>query len=118
MGASQRRKGVNAERELVHLLNDRGILCRRVPLSGSMAGYKDDLIIGPGFHAEVKIRASINALLYDALTHVNIAFVRGGGKPWLAVLDVDFFLAMLRYYLAGNEGAEWHRKAGEGGKDD
>jgi hypothetical protein len=52
-----RAKGDRAERELVRLHTEAGIECLRVPLSGSMKGFKGDLRIGrEGLTGEVKAR--------------------------------------------------------------
>ena len=63
MGKFSRDKGARVEREFVHMLNDAGVICTKVPLSGAAGGaYSGDLDIhltsGHKTHlrAEVKCR--------------------------------------------------------------
>lgn len=63
MGRMQRNKGARIERELVHLHEDAGIACKRVPMSGASKTFDrcDLLVLGGrdagGFSVEVKARA-------------------------------------------------------------
>lgn len=42
------RKGAAKERELVHRLQDLGCVAHRVPLSGAMKGYPEDVVVDVG----------------------------------------------------------------------
>jgi len=92
-GKGRRRKGINAERELVRILKKAGINAKRIPLSGATEYQKGDILIDNIFVAEVKRRKRV-ALLYDMLKGANIGFIRADGKQWLAILDIDFFIQL------------------------
>jgi hypothetical protein len=55
MGKKSRDKGGRCEREIVNLCKEMGLAAHRVPLSGAVAGYKGDIIVGD-FRCEVKGR--------------------------------------------------------------
>lgn len=63
MGRMQRNKGARIERQLVHLHEDAGIACKRVPMSGASKTFArcDLLVLGGrehgGLDVEVKARA-------------------------------------------------------------
>lgn len=71
MGAFSRAKGSREERALVQYLNENGYEARRVPLSGSMVGFKHDVIAykdGAEYTFENKSRSSAFKGIY-ALYH-------------------------------------------------
>jgi hypothetical protein len=56
MGKRSKSKGSSYEREFVQRVQDAGLPARRVPLSGAMAGYKDDVVVCDDFRIECKFR--------------------------------------------------------------
>lgn len=103
MGASQRRKGAAAEREVAHILG-----MERNARNGLEAG---DLFAPPGcpFSFEVKRRGRAYGTVYAALdqaqgyqdTKVPVALIRDDRREWLAV----FRLTDVKDYLtAGGKG--------------
>jgi Holliday junction resolvase len=50
-------KGSRYEREFVERCQDAGLVARRVPLSGAMAGYPDDVVVADTWRIECKYRA-------------------------------------------------------------
>lgn len=57
MGKGRKAKGSRYERELVALVMDEGLQARRVPLSGAMKNYKDDVVVMDAYRVECKYRA-------------------------------------------------------------
>lgn len=53
---SAKAKGSRYERELVALVDELGLPAHRVPLSGAMQGYKDDVVIADTWRVECKYR--------------------------------------------------------------
>lgn len=94
MGKMQRTKGINAERELVHLLEDLGIKAHRVPLSGAMANYKDDIVLGDESTIEVKRRKKIPAILNEMLVSADYGAIREDRGEWLVVMRVKEFATL------------------------
>ena len=85
MGRSQRRKSIEAERELVRLLHDLGFPeARRVPLSGALEGMAGDVEVMPGVVLESKRRASLPMWLRKA-DGVAAVVVREDRGEWMVV---------------------------------
>ena len=87
-----RRKGSNAERELVKLLREAGIPAKRVPLSGAAEGYPGDVkytdvadLDNPDKTAEVKIRSTGFKQIYKWLADNDILAIRSDRNEWLVV---------------------------------
>lgn len=99
MGKSERTKGINAERELVHLLEDLGVKSHRVPLSGAMANYKDDIVLGDESTIEVKRRKKIPAILNEMLVSADYGAIREDRGEWLVVMRVKEFAHLFKRYL-------------------
>lgn len=57
MGKGAKRKGSAYEREFRDRCRQSGLLAERVPLSGAMAGYPDDVVVEDFFRVECKFRA-------------------------------------------------------------
>lgn len=89
MAKNRKSKGMNSERELVHMLWSRGIPCIRVAGSGSSKYPSPDLIIGTANgKLAVEVKATSKEPLYiskeqiDDLVHFSGMF---GADPWIAV---------------------------------
>jgi len=107
MGKYERTKGINAERELVHLLEDLGVQAHRVPLSGAMANYKDDIVLEDESTVEVKRRKKISAFLYDLLKTADYGMIREDTNrsvpvidKWLVVMDLKKFTELLKLKIS------------------
>ena len=96
MAKREKRKGYRGENEVERLLKAQGIEAKRVPLSGADSFQKGDILLEPGVSAEVKRRKRINSLFYDVLQEFNIAFVRADRRPWIVLMDFDFFCSLWR----------------------
>lgn len=90
MGRSQRRKGLEGEREFARLIGG-----RRVPLSGAQEGYHGD-VVGMGLTFEVKRRADGWRELYRWLEHADAVAVRADRAPWLVVIPLETFRRMVQ----------------------
>lgn len=53
---SAKSKGSRYEREFVERCQDNGLVAHRVPLSGAMAGYPDDVVVADEWRIECKYR--------------------------------------------------------------
>lgn len=101
MGASQRRKGAAAERELAALLSESlGAVVKR-NLSQSREGG-DDITLGK-FRIECKRHNRLSVMEWVRQAEecckagdVPIVAFRQDGQPWRVVLRLDDFLPMLR----------------------
>src|SRR5690554_5119255 len=90
MGRSQRRKGVEAEREFARLIGG-----RRVPLSGAQEGWRGD-VVGMGLTWECKRRADGWRELYRWLEQVDAVAIRSDRRPWLVVIPLETFQRMVQ----------------------
>ena len=94
-GKASRTKGVAFERDCVNAMNAFGLDARRVPLSGSMAGYPGDIVYkeqGIQKIAECKISKSKFKDLYDWLEkhpEVTRLIIRRNGKKALVVKSLE-----------------------------
>ncbi len=95
MGKKSKRKGTNAEREIVRKLKEYGINAKRVPISGAAEGFKGDVVIDDKIIAEVKIRAKGLKSIYDWLTQ-PVLFMRMDRHPWLVVMRLETFVDFLK----------------------
>jgi hypothetical protein len=110
MGKMQRRKGYGGEREVVHLLESLGVKAHRVPLSGAMANYKDDIILEDESTVEVKRRKKISTFLYDLLKTADYGMIREDTDrstpiidKWLVVMDLKKFTALFKLKILGGK---------------
>src|SRR5690606_22612004 len=90
MGASQRRKGLAAEREFARLIGG-----KRVPLSGAQEGWRGG-VGGMGLTFEVKRRADGWRELYRWLDHADAVALRADRAPWLVVIPLETFRRMVQ----------------------
>jgi len=101
MGKSQRTKGASGERELSGLLSDAlGIVVKRNLGQAREGG--DDITIGK-FRIECKRRKEIavHKFMEQALAscqpgELAIVAMRGDGKPWCVMMELEDFIPMLR----------------------
>ncbi len=95
-GYQSKRKGYRGEAEFAKLTKG-----DRVPLSGSTAQYKHDVILPNGWSAEVKRKKSGLTTLYnwlekDDVDPPDIVAFRADHKPWVVAMTLDKFLWLLR----------------------
>jgi Holliday junction resolvase len=106
MGKFSKDKGTRGERDFVVRLKREGITAKRVPLSGAMAGYKNDIILdylGKDIECEVKLRADGFKELYKWIKPVQVLFVKANRLEGLAVLRLKDFAQLLRLANRTNE---------------
>jgi hypothetical protein len=90
VGRSERRKGVEAEREFARLIGG-----ERVPLSGAAGGRYAGDVIGLGMRWECKRRKDGFKRLYDWLDGADALAVRADRRPWLVVMPLETLLALI-----------------------
>jgi len=90
VGKSERRKGVEAEREFAKLIGG-----ERVPLSGAAGGSYTGDVVGLGLRWEVKRRADGFRSLYDWLEGKDALAVRADRRPWLVVMPLETLLEII-----------------------
>jgi hypothetical protein len=87
-GRSSREKGMRAEQQIVELFRRAGLEAYRIPLSGSVAGFKSDVELRIGakrLHLESKVRGGRFSMIYrwlfgaDALVIKAISPLRPDG---------------------------------------
>lgn len=90
MGKSQRDKGARGERELAELLGG-----RRIPLSGAMTGYANDVELPNGMKVEVKRRAKgfkqLYDWVYDEREKPDLVAIRTDRNPWIVAMPLETF---------------------------
>ena len=90
MGRSERRKGVEAEREFAKLIGG-----ERVPLSGAAGGRYAGDVFGLGLKWECKRRKDGFKQLYDWLDGADALAVRADRRPWLVVMPLAESLGLM-----------------------
>ena len=104
MSAANRRKGADAEREVIHILRDAGWGDARRTSDGRDQAARGDIANGPqATHLEIKrqealnvpkalrqVQADANPLDLPVLVH------RPSGQKWMATLPFDELLALLQ----------------------
>lgn len=101
MGKASKNKGYRGENNLRHLLQDAGIECQRIPLSGASAITPScDLLIGEAqAEAEVKVRATGFATLYKWLFGNKYLFVKADRQDYLCVMRLKDFIEICKQSL-------------------
>ena len=103
MGAMSRRKGASGEREVAELLRAHGFQARRGRQYSGSPDSPDVAHDIEGIHIEVKRTERFN--LYAALEQakqdrragdVPVVFHRQNGRPWVAVLEAEDWLTIMR----------------------
>lgn len=96
-GRAPKQKGDRLERLVVSLLKARGVDAKRVPLSGSAAGYPGDVFVklgGRELTLECKSRADFRTL-YGWLEGRDALVLKGDRKAPLVVLKLQDVLDLL-----------------------
>ena len=96
-----RAKGNRVERHIVALHKDIDVPCCRVPLSGSMAGFKGDLRIGEGedvLRGEVKARANGQGfrVLEKWLQDNDVLFIKRDRVEPMVVMDWSAYAQLIK----------------------
>lgn len=93
MGKRQRDKGARGERELAELLGG-----RRIPLSGAMRGYANDVELPNGMKVEVKRRANgfkqLYDWVYDEREKPDMVAIRTDRKPWIIAMPIETYIKL------------------------
>lgn len=93
MGIMQRRKGANAEREIVNILKDAGIPAKRISMMETGGIDKGDVELMDIYKGQVKRGQIVPAWIYKARDNgEEFLFVKRDREKWLVVLDLEFFL--------------------------
>lgn len=110
-GMKSKRKGSGAEREFAKLTG--GL---RVPLSGAMEGFSNDVILPNGMQVEVKRRKEMEKTLYswilDERENPDLVAFRADNKPWIVALTLEKF----KYFLQQEEENNARREQNETGE--
>lgn len=102
MGKSQRDKGNREECGIVNIISSFGFECKRVPLSGSMKGFKGDiratfpLRSGDDVIIESKVRANGFKSLYKWLVGNDMLIVRADREKHLVIMPLEDYLRDIR----------------------
>lgn len=82
-----KRKGSRYEREFVERCQDAGLVAHRVPLSGAMAGYPDDVVVADQWRIECKYRSNGSGFkkLYDWLAGHELLELHTPDAPLLVM---------------------------------
>jgi len=101
-GAGARSKGCRIEREIVHLLQEAGIVAERVPLSGGQGGsYTGDVMVHGllcgSLKCEVKARAGGDGFktLEGWLGDNDLLFLRRDRRPPMVVMEMGTLLKLM-----------------------
>ena len=97
-GKAPRQKGNRFEREIVAELRGAGLDAFRIPLSGSMRGFKSDAVIrlaGRQLTIEAKSRAKGFAFIYQALEGSDVLAIKADRKQALAVIPLSELASLL-----------------------
>lgn len=97
-GRASRDKGSRLERAIVNDLRAAGLDARRVPLSGSMRGFKGDVQIhlaGRTLTLEAKSRASGFSFIYKAIENADLLAVKVDHAEPLLIMRLKDAAAIL-----------------------
>ena len=95
------RKGSRYERELVRLVQEAGLPAHRVPLSGAMNGYDDDVVVCDTWRVECKYRRTGAGFsrLHDWLGTADALDLPASD---LVVYSLDYWLSLVRARIDGH----------------
>ena len=96
-GKTPRQKGNRLERTIVAKLKAAGLDAKRVPLSGSAAGFPGDVVVklaGRTFTLEAKSRKDFKTL-YSWLEDRDALILKGDRREPLLILRLDDALVLL-----------------------
>lgn len=100
-GRKSQRKGSGGEREFAKLTG--GL---RVPLSGAMEGFSNDVILPNGMGVEVKRRKDMEKTLYswilDERENPDLVAFRADNMPWIVCMTLDKFKHFLQHEEENN----------------
>ena len=97
-GKAPRQKGNRFEREIVATLCAAGLDAFRIPLSGSMRGFKSDCVIRLAdreLTIEAKSRAAGFSFIYQALEGSDLLAIKADRKQALAVIPLSELASLL-----------------------
>lgn len=115
MGKKSRTKGNGGELEFAKLTGG-----KRVPLSGAMEGYTNDVTLPNGMLAEVKRRKTGQKTLYDWVLDERekpdlVAF-RADRMPWLITMTLEKFMYFMEQEAANARRQGIETDSGESGE--
>lgn len=79
----------------MNLHKEQGIEALRIPLSGSMTGFKNDVVI-KGLEGECKVRGHGFKQLYEWLGIADFLAVKADNKEWMIVLPLKTWLSLIK----------------------
>ncbi len=93
-GRASKQKGNRGEKEFADLTNG-----KRVPLSGAVEGYTNDVVLPNGWRCEVKRRREMEKTLYGWLLDERekpdcVAF-RADRMPWVVCMTLEKYLELV-----------------------
>jgi hypothetical protein len=95
VGKMQRDKGARGEREFAKLIGG-----KRVPLSGAMDGFSNDVLLPNGWGVEVKRRKSGFTQLYgwieDEREKPDVVALRTDNKQWIVCMTIEKFKELMK----------------------
>jgi hypothetical protein len=97
-GMGPKRKGYEFERECVNDAKGRGLVCRRVPLSGA-GEEKGDIVVHARsglLRGELKRRKNLPQWIVDALGDHDFMAMRGDRGKTLAVIPWSTFMDLIQ----------------------
>lgn len=99
MPINSRNKGAVGERELVQILNDRGMLCRRTVQYCGASGEAADIVCeGLGCHVEVKRteklkwRQTLDQVKRDSKGKPWVIMHRQSNMRWVVIMDLEHWI--------------------------
>lgn len=93
MGAYQRRKGGQGERDIVNILKAAGVPAKRISMMESGGIDKGDILVAEVWKAEVKVGQQVPEYFYKAMKEgEDMLFCKRDRKEWLIVMPVDKFI--------------------------
>jgi hypothetical protein len=99
-GRSSREKGIRAERQIVELFRQAGLEAYRIPLSGSVAGFKSDVELRIGakrLHLESKVRGGRFSMIYRWLFGADALVIKKDCNQPLIVMRLTDFASLLSH---------------------
>lgn len=99
MGKSQKRKGYLGEAEIVKKLQDRGVNCIRIPMSGSIWSWRGDIDFFNGIKGEVKRRKHISDIYYNLVNEYDIIIFNHWSKSALRFYECSLVLMSLTEFI-------------------
>ena len=97
IGKNNRRKGGQAERDVVNMLMGNGTLAQRVSMLESGGISKGDIqfkkVITDDWEiCQVKNELAVPEYIYKNLEGYNFMFARKPRRKWVVVVDLDYFI--------------------------